>query len=298
MTARGTATGRGISPGVLATAGLLANAAIWGLSFVLIRDALQATGAVSFIALRFVVGSVALGLPLLVYRGAGGALRRSGRLGTLTGLALLAGYLLQTYGLEHTPAARAGFLTGLSVVMVPALARLLRGEPLRRRAIAALPVAATGLALLTLGSSTGGAPSIGDLLVFGGAACFALQIVLLSGREQQAGGAREALALALALWQTAVVALGALALLPVDGGPRGDLPGAIAAIALGIFGTAAALAIQSAAQRYVSAARTAFVYTAEPLFAAFFAALLGSEPLHARTVLGGAAVVAAMLLGG
>jgi drug/metabolite transporter (DMT)-like permease len=282
------------SPERIATGGLLLVTAVWGLSFVLIRDALRGTNAVTFIAVRFGVASALLALPLL-RREARARLRPAFALGCWAGLALLAGYLLQTYGLERTSAARGGFITGLSVVLVPPLALALRGQPLRRRAALALLPAAGGLALLTLNGAGGGAVNVGDWLVAGCAVAFAVQIVLLSPRR---GGEQPALnATALTLWQTAVVCAGSLLLLP-SSGLRLDGSGLLAAAFLGIAGTAMALWVQTAAQRHVSAARVAFVYTGEPLFAALFAALLGGERLGWSTALGGAAIVAAMLIGG
>jgi drug/metabolite transporter (DMT)-like permease len=282
------------SPERIATGGLLLVTAVWGLSFVLIRDALRGTNAVTFIAVRFGVASALLALPLL-RREARARLRPAFALGCWAGLALLAGYLLQTYGLERTSAARGGFITGLSVVLVPPLALALRGQPLRRRAALALLPAAGGLALLTLNGAGGGAVNVGDWLVAGCAVAFAVQIVLLSPRR---GGEQPALdATALTLWQTAVVCAGSLLLLP-SSGLRLDGSGLLAAAFLGIAGTALALWVQTAAQRHVSAARVAFVYTGEPLFAALFAALLGGERLGWSTALGGAAIVAAMLIGG
>jgi drug/metabolite transporter (DMT)-like permease len=282
------------SPERIATGGLLLVTAVWGLSFVLIRDALRGTNAVTFIAVRFGVASALLALPLL-RREARARLRPAFALGCWAGLALLAGYLLQTYGLERTSAARGGFITGLSVVLVPPLALALRGQPLRRRAALALLPAAGGLALLTLNGAGGGAVNVGDWLVAGCAVAFAVQIVLLSPRR---GGEQPALdATALTLWQTAVVCAGSLLLLP-SSGLRLDGSGLLAAAFLGVAGTAMALWVQTAAQRHVSAARVAFVYTGEPLFAALFAALLGGERLGWSTALGGAAIVAAMLIGG
>jgi drug/metabolite transporter (DMT)-like permease len=283
-----------VSSAAIATAGLVAVTAIWGLSFVLIRDALHGTSAIAFIVARFGVAAAVLALPLL-RGGRSRGLRQALRAGALPGLALLAGYLLQTFGLERTTAARAGFITGLSVVLVPPLARSLREQPLRPRAVLALLPATLGLALLTLHGGGSSSFNLGDLLVLGCAVAFALQIVLLSPRQ---GAGQESLdATALTFWQTAIVCAGALLLLPADG-LRIDGSGAVAAAFLGLAGTALALWVQTAAQRHVSAARVAFVYTGEPLFAALFAALLGGESLGWATLAGGALIVGAMLFGG
>lgn len=276
-----------------ATLGLLLNTAVWGLSFVLIRDALRGTGVAVFLAVRFAIATAALGLPLLRHSGRRAALRAAPA-GLRAGLALAAGYLLQTAGLTLTPAARAGFITGLSVVFVPPLARLLRGQSLRPRQAAALLPATLGLATIAGGAARTTALNGGDLLVLGCAVAFALQIVLLAPRREAPPIAADPAALA--FWQTATVTLAAVPALPF-GGVRLTPAGAAAAAFLGLAGTAGTLWIQTAAQRHVSAARVAFVYTAEPLFAALFAVTLGSERLGAATLAGGALIVLGMLLG-
>ena len=281
------------SAATLATTGLLANAAVWGLSFVLIRDALRGTSVATFLAARFAVASLALAIPLAL-RGSHTVLWREARAGAGPGLALLAGYALQTLGLQSTTAARGGLITGLSVVFVPPLAHALRGHPLRRRQILALFPATLGLVLLDLNGIESLRPSRGDLLILGCAVAFALQIVLLAPRADASEGAGDSAALT--FWQTLYVAVGALALFPITG-ERLSLAGMAAAVFLGLAGTAGALWVQTLAQRHVSATRVAFAYTFEPLFAALFAVALAGEPLRAATLAGGALIVAAMALG-
>jgi len=277
----------------LATLGLLLNAAVWGLSFVLIRDALRGTSVAAFLTARFAIATAVLGAPLLL-RGGRRAAARAAPAGLRAGLALAAGYLLQTVGLTLISAARAGFITGLSVVFVPPLARLLRGQLLRPRQIAALLPATLGLALIAGDAAHATALNAGDLLVLGCAVAFALQIALLAPRQ---GALPESAGpLALAFWQTAAVALAGALALPA-GGARLTARGAAAAAFLGLAGTAGALWVQTTAQRHVSAARVAFLYTAEPLFAALFAVTLGGEALGGATLAGGALIVLGMLLG-
>lgn len=286
------------SAGLLAAAGLLLNTLVWGLSFVLIKDALATIGPLAFVALRFGVAAALLGGALRLRDGACGGLRATAALGVPLGVALAGGYLLQTLGLRLTTPARAGFVTGLSVVLVPPLARLIAHERLRRRAALALAPAVAGLALLTLGRGglVGQTALTGDLLVFGCAVCFALQIALLA--RLLGDRTRHLDPLALTCWQTLVVAAVAVAALPLDRGGPGTPAAWLAAVFLGAAGTAGAYVVQALAQRHIDAAETALLYTAEPLFSALFAVLLAGEQLDASLIAGGACIVVAMLLGG
>ena len=105
-----------------AVVGLAAVTAVWGLTFVQVKDAVALYPLFAFLALRFAIASLTLALP------AGRRVRRLGRrgaaAGALLGALLAAGYALQTAGLERTTVSNAGFVTGLYVVFTPLLAVL------------------------------------------------------------------------------------------------------------------------------------------------------------------------------
>src|SRR5262249_52763928 len=96
---------------------LLVVTAIWGATFVMVKDALAEAGPLTFLGLRFVLAGLALGPAWLARRRAVSAgLLASG---AAIGLLLFAGYAFQTAGLQFTSASKAGFITGLCVVLVP-----------------------------------------------------------------------------------------------------------------------------------------------------------------------------------
>jgi drug/metabolite transporter (DMT)-like permease len=206
----------------------------------------------------------------------------------LMGLALFAGYALQTFGLRLTTPAKAGFVTGLSVVIVPVVSTLLLRQRLGRGAWLGVGLATAGLALLTLNAGLTVNP--GDVLVFGCAVAFACQI-LLTGRF--APGADPLL---LTFGQIAVVALLAgVAALLVERPPAPPANVVFAAAFTGILATSLAFGIQTAAQRFTSATRTALIFATEPIFAALFSYLLIGEVLGPRQMLGCALITAGMV---
>lgn len=265
---------------------LLAVTAVWGSTFVVVKDAVARMPVTDFLAWRFGLATL---LMLLLRPRAVAQLAPAGRrAGVLLGLALAAGYLLQTVGLQTTPAAVSGFITGMFVVLTPLGAALLLRQSPGRTAWAAVAVATLGLALLSLrGVSVG----TGELLTLGCAAAFALHIVGL-GRW---AGSHDAFGLSvLQLGTTAVVCT--LAALPAGlvAPPDGRVWAALALTA----GAATALAfvVQTWAQAYLSPTRTAVVMTMEPVFGLGFAVVVAGEVLGPRTLVGAALVLVAMLL--
>lgn len=279
---------------------LLGVAAVWGATFVMVKDAVAVMPPMTFNALRCGLAVVVL---LVVGRGrvAGIGARLWGA-GVVIGLALCAGYVLQVFGLQTTTPARAGFFTGVAVVLVPFLNGRLRG-----RDIAAAAVALAGIALLSLpggplgsGEVRGGWLVLGDWLVLGCAVAFALQIVLLGRFAPQADPV--SLATVQVLVMAAVCALAA----PLAA-PQGRVLGAIpswssvpasvwiAAAFTGILATAAAFVIQAHAQRATTPERTALIFATEPLFAAVTSWWLIGEKLSGWGWLGGTLIVTAMV---
>jgi drug/metabolite transporter (DMT)-like permease len=93
---------------------LVAVTAVWGSTFVLVRDAVAQVPPFTFIAYRFL--AAALLLAAIRPRLAAGAQPGLLAAGAVAGLALFAGYGFQTVGLQYTTASNAGFITGLAVV--------------------------------------------------------------------------------------------------------------------------------------------------------------------------------------
>jgi drug/metabolite transporter (DMT)-like permease len=131
-----------------------------------------------------------------------------------------------------------------------------------------------GLALLT--GIDAGSP-LGDALVLGGAAAYALQIVLLERYAPH----YDPVAFTLVEMLAACLGFTAIAL------ARGELTvphgwtvwGAL--IVTGVFASALAFVIQTWAQKRTSATRTALAFSAEPVFAAFFGYVLAGDRLGA-----------------
>ncbi len=266
---------------------LIAVTAVWGVTFVQVKDAVAIYPLFAFLAVRFAIATGTLALPAARrVRGLG----RGGMAGgAFLGLLLAAGYVLQTAGLERTSVSSTGFITGMYVVLTPLIALLLYRARTGLAAWGGVVLAAAGLALLSgihAGSFTG------DLLVLAAAAVYSLQIVLM---ERYAPTA-DPVAFTFVEMAAAFVGLLVVALSLDDlSMPHGwTVWGAL--VVTGVFASALGYLVQTWAQRRTSATRTALAFTMEPVWTAFFGFTLAGDRLGALGWGGCAAIMAGIVL--
>jgi drug/metabolite transporter (DMT)-like permease len=213
--------------------------------------------------------------------------------GTLTGLALGLGYVLQTVGLQYTTASRAGFITGLLVVLAPIMGVFVLRQVPDRWAFAGVMLATVGLLLLAVVDTggTGGGLNVGDLIVLGCAFAFAVQVVLVSKLSRLYD------ALRFTMVQVLVSGLLSAGGAIVFEGPVAGLSGEVWAGAafLGIAATAVAIGVQVAVQSFTTVVHASLIYTLEPVFAAAFGYWLHGDRLGPAGVAGAGLIVVGML---
>lgn len=275
----------------MAALALLVLTALWGTTFSVVKGALEGVSPALFLALRFGVASLAVGLLWLSRRDRAGL--RLLRDGALLGATMLGGFALQTYGLVHTTPARSGFLTGTCVLLVPLVERLLFRRAISRWVWAGVATSLVGLALLTRPFSAALTAEVlfGDLLTLGCAVSFAFQVVLTSRLSP-----RHPL-VPLTFVQIFAVALGGLLLAPFEATRFQATPALAAAVLFtGLGMTAAAFVVQNWAQRTTSSERAALIYALEPVAAALFAWAWRGEALGPWDAAGGVLVVVAVFV--
>jgi drug/metabolite transporter (DMT)-like permease len=271
----------------LAEAALVGVAAVWGLTFVMVKDAIERLPTMAFLGYRFAAAAL---LVAVIFRRRLLALPREGWIaGAVMGVFLTGGYVFQTLGLEETSASNAGFITGMFVVITPLLGALFLRQRAGALAWAAAGVSAVGLFLL---SGTGGELGLsGDGLVLLCAVAFSAHIL---ATDRAVGGHDVG---ALLVVQLAVCGVFCLAVAALDGrleAPEGSevwsalAVTAVLASALGFF-------VQTFAQRHAPPARTALILAAEPAFAGLFGWLLNDERLSLVAWTGAALIMAAIV---
>jgi drug/metabolite transporter (DMT)-like permease len=278
---------------------LLGVVVVWGATFSLVKAALVETTPLVFNLLRMLL---AFGVMAAVnWPSLRGLTRSDLWLGAVAGLFLGLGYQLQTSGLNHTTASKAGFITGLVVVlvpllsMVPGVAQAGSLKPTFDTYAGAL-VAFAGLVLLTTPAGSGAALfsgiGLGEWLCLGGSVAFAVHLLVLARAAPRVSARR------LGTLQIGFAAMVMLVTLPMGG--RVEFHGtAIVWIALAVtavLATAAAFTIQSWAQQHLPASHTALIFTLEPVFAWLTALLFFGEQLGRRALLGAGLILVGILL--
>ncbi|MGH2735276.1 MAG: DMT family transporter, partial [Actinomycetota bacterium] len=266
---------------------LVGIAAVWGLTFVMVQDAVAQIPVMTFLAYRFVPAAAVVAV---VFRR---RLRELGprgwRAGAIMGIFLTSGYIFQTLGLQHTTAANAGFITGMFVVLTPIFGALFLRHRAGRAAWGAAFTSAIGLYLL---SGAQGGHLLGDALVFGCACSFACHILATDSalKEHHAG--------ALLVVQLALCGLFCLGV----AGAMGDLVVPRSAVVwnallvTSLIASALGFFVQTWAQQHAPPARTAIILASEPAFAGLFAFLLANEVFTGLDWAGAALIFASIVL--
>lgn len=271
----------------LALISLLAVAAAWGASFPLTKVVLGHMAPAEFLAVRFVIATVVMGA--LFHRAVRALPRRTLVRGLMLGALYGAAQLVQTWGLQTTPATVSGFITGMYVVLTPICAALLLKTAIPRRVWFGAVLAAFGLAVLALqGFSLG----FGEAITLASSLLFALHIVGLgawSTPGEALGLSVVQLAGCAVVSLLAVVPTGSISL-PSDGGVW------LAILYMALISGAAAMFVQSWAQAHLAPSRAAIIMSTEPAWSAIFAISFLAEPLTWRIAIGGGIMLAAMLV--
>src|SRR3954451_13588445 len=143
-----------------ALAALIAVTAVWGVTFVQVKDAVALYPLFAFLAVRFAIATATLApFGARRLRGLG---RGGGAAGAWLGLLLAAGYAFQTAGLERTTVSGTGFVTGMYVVLTPLIALGFFRSRIAAVTWFGVAISTAGLALL---SGVHGGSATGDLLV-------------------------------------------------------------------------------------------------------------------------------------
>lgn len=278
---------------------LLLTAAIWGLAFVAQRAGMENVGPFTYNALRFALGALSL-VPIILIRGvpaappppAGGARARAWgavSAGLLAGAVLFFGASFQQSGIVSTTAGKAGFITGLYVVLVP-LAGLLWGQRAGISAWVGALLCVAGLFLLSVTDTL--TIERGDLLVLISAFLWAAHVQVVGWLSPRVDPFR------LSCVQFIVCSLlcagGALIF------ERASLDGIRAAAWPILYGggmsAGIAFTLQVVAQRRAPPAHAAILLSLESVFAVLGGAVVLGERLSARGVSGCAIMFMGMIV--
>lgn len=287
-----------LSPPARANLLLLLTSIIWGFAFVAQRTGMDHVGPFTFNGVRFAIGALAL-LPLIAYldrsrRSKGEPvvpLRNRTLLlgGLLAGAFLFGGAALQQMGIQSTTAGKAGFITGLYVVIVPIFALFL-GQRAPAGTWAGAILAAVGLYFLTMqGSLT---ISRGDLLVLLGAFVWAAHFILLGHLSPNTDTVKLALIQFIACATFSMAAALLLETISLEGILEAWAP----ILYTGIMSVGVGYTLQVVGQRHARPADAAIILSLEAVFAVVGGWMLLGEQLSTRGLFGCALMLAGILI--
>lgn len=280
-------------PRPLAVLALVITTMLWGFAFVAQKSAMLSMGPLTFSAVRYLLGGLAI-LPLVFWE-----LRRTGRrleradwpAVALIAIAFFLGVSLQQIGLTMTTVTNSGFLTSLYVLFVPLLALVVFLQKPHPIVWVGVPMALVGVYLLNGGRLD--SFNLGDLLVVASAVAWALQVYLIGTVSRRTGLPVTISAICFVV--TALLSsIGAAAFETPDLAAIGD--GWIEILYAGLLSTAVAFTLQAVAQQYVPPANAAIILSAEGLFAALGGALILGERLPPIGYAGAILIFLAILL--
>lgn len=276
---------------IAAQLGMVLVTILWGASYVTGKLSLE-DGLTPNVYTSFRFCGAALVLALVFCKRLRKTNRQTLKSGFYIGLAVGAGYVIQTIGLTMTTAAKAGFLTGLYVVLVPLFDCLLKRILPKSNEVIGIIAATVGLAVLSLNADF--SIGLGDILVFISAVFFAVSIIMIS----RVSGEQDPIVLSIV--QIAVTgAMGLTLALFTEPVPPAEIfdSSMILLILYAIFFSSALnTTVQNIAQSMISPTAAALILVLEPVFSGIFAFLLLHEPLGAKELLGSAMIIAGMLV--
>ena len=263
---------------------MLGAAAVWGGSFVVMKDSLEKLDVFSFLASRFILASILM----FMYRPTAlrGLSKKFVLKGILAGILLGSGYIFQTFGLTNTTVSNTGFITGLYLVFTPLISLvILRRHVIRIQWLAVL-LAFIGLFLI---SYNGVSIGRGETLVLISAILYGAHFVALG--EWSDGGNTYALTLI----QIATLAVVASLFTIKDGFQLPpDSSVWLAVLFTAFFATFLAFLVQTKAQSVMSATAASVLLATETPFAVIFGLYFNSDPLTIKIITGGMLVMVAM----
>ena len=263
---------------------------IWGVTFIMVKDALNDAGPFAFGTLRFTIAGI---LTLAVVNKSIFTLTKTEVIGGLVcGFFLFGGYAFQNFGLMQTSASKSAFITSVSVLIVPIILYLFNIQKVKIKVWIAVVVATIGLYLLL--DPRGGMMNWGDILTFGCALGFAVHIIFQSYYVK-----KKVRILPFFLVQAWIVVglsfINSLIFEPIFAIWTPRLISAL--LVTGIAATFIAILLMIWAQQILNPSETAIIFSLEPVFATVFAIIFAGEILGLWGYIGGGLIVLAVAYG-
>lgn len=269
---------------------LLSVAIAWGVTFLMVQEAINTTPVYAFLFFRFGIASILMFF--IAYKFLNKINRKTIFYGLILGTLLFSAFATQTFGLTYTKSSIVAFITGLNVICVPFLAYFIFKDFISKNVLLATFIAVIGLYFLTMsGTLTIGK---GELLTLICAFLFALQIIF-TGKFS-----KEVNVFLLVLFQLITVTIlsliFSLSLDDVTFNLSYDYAFFKAVLITAVFATVYAFLIQTYMQQFTTASKTAVIFAMEPVSASIYAYLSVGESLTSIQISGAVLIVLATIV--
>jgi drug/metabolite transporter (DMT)-like permease len=267
---------------------LLFVAAIWGSTFVVVKNAISDMPPFTFLAIRFAIA----GLSLAFFRRNLNVWKNKilWKKGILIGFFLFLGYAFQTIGLQFTSAAKTGFITGLYVIIVPLIVALADKKIPTKLTTFGIIIATFGLGLLSL---DGLSIAKGDFLILMCSFAFAIHIYAID----QMGKEEDTIAITvIQLLTVSVLSIFSMFLFEPSSSITWSSNVFWGLALTAIPATSIAFLFQNKFQKYTTPTHTALIFASEPVFSYIFAFILVGEVLTAKYTIGAFLILLGIIL--
>jgi len=269
---------------------LVSVAIFWGVTFLMVQEAIENVPVFSFLFYRF--GFATILMLILSYNRFKNISKETIISGVLLGIVLFAGYSTQTYALVFSASTMVAFLTGLFVIFVPLISFLYLKETIKRNVIVASIVSFSGLYLLTMS----GTLQFGMGEVLGSACAFFIALHLIMTGKVSKNVDIFLIVLIQFLIITLLSLVASLSFEDVTINIPYDYAFIKAILVTTIFATVYGFLIQTYMQQHVSASKTAVIFTIGPLCAAFYGVYIGGENLLTIQIIGAGLIIIATII--
>ena len=269
---------------------LLTVAIAWGVTFLMVQEAIETVPVYAFLFYRFLIATLLMGI--IAYKFFNQLNKETIFYGFILGSFLFSAFATQTFGLSYTKSSIVAFITGLNVILVPFFAYIIFKDHVRKMVFIGSIIAVMGLYLLTMsGELTLG---FGEFLTLICSALFALQILFTDKYSKRVN------IFMLVLFQFLTVTIYSLifslVLDDVTFNITIDYPFIKAIIVTSIFATVYAFLIQTYMQQFTTPTKTAIIFTMEPVSAGVYGYFAGNETLTSVQITGAILIIFAVLL--
>ena len=273
----------------LALAALIITTVLWGTSFIITKTITKDLPIFVYLTLRYSIAMIGI-IPILYrFKGFNKKILYGG---IITGIIYFISIVFQTYGLQTTTAGKAGFITGLGTVLVPFMTWIAYKKRVKSRVWIAVVLSIVGMGFLLLEGESG--VFIGDMLVLVCAVFYAIFIVVNDSYVRKVD---VYLFSFVQLATLSILSLGSSLMLSENWSMTSNsMDFWLIMLYMGLIVTTLTFIFQNYGQQYLSPAKTAIIFTLEPVFAAFFGFLFGNELLTVFGLIGATIIFIALLI--